>query len=37
MRSGMPNAREGQAGRLGESERFMVPMKPVMPVEGRDL
>jgi hypothetical protein len=28
MRSGMPDAREGHAGRPGESERFMVPMKP---------
>ena len=32
-----PEAREGQAGRLGVAERFVVPLKPVMPVEGRDL
>jgi hypothetical protein len=27
-RDDQPDAREGQAGRLGESERFIVPMKP---------
>jgi hypothetical protein len=27
-RDGQPDAREGQAGRPGESERFIVPMKP---------
>ena len=31
-----PDAREGQAGRLGVAERFVVPLK-VMPVEGRGL
>src|ERR1035437_9554184 len=28
VRDDQPDAREGQAGRPGESERFMVPMKP---------
>jgi hypothetical protein len=28
VRDDQPDAREGQAGRLGESERFIVPMKP---------
>jgi RNA-directed DNA polymerase len=32
-----PDAREGQAGSPGESERFIVPKKPLIPVEGRDL
>jgi hypothetical protein len=32
-----PEAREGQAGRPGVAERFVVPRKPVTPVEGRDL
>ena len=32
-----PDAREGQAGRRGVAERFVVPLKPVMPVEERDL
>jgi len=30
-------AREGQAGRPGVAERFVVPRKPGTPVEGRDL
>ena len=28
VRDDQPDAREGQAGHLGESERFIVPMKP---------
>src|SRR5262249_5149453 len=32
-----PNARGGQVGPFGVSERSIVPMKPVMMVEGRDL
>ena len=28
VRDDQPEAREGQAGRRGESERFNVPMKP---------
>jgi hypothetical protein len=28
VRDHQPDAREGQAGRCGESERFIVPMKP---------
>ena len=28
VRDDQPDAREGQAGRRGESERFIVPMKP---------
>jgi hypothetical protein len=37
VRDDQPDAREGQAGRRGESERFAVPLKPVIPGEGRDL
>ena len=32
-----PEAREGQAWRSGVAERFVVPLKRVMPMEGRDL
>ena len=32
-----PDAREGQAGRPGVAERFVVPLKPGNSVEGRDL
>jgi hypothetical protein len=32
-----PEAREGQAGRLGVAERFVVPLKPDNAGEGRDL
>src|SRR5437588_12059172 len=28
IRDDQPNAREGQAGRLGDAERFVVPLKP---------
>ena len=28
IRDGQPDAREGQAGRLGVAERFVVPLKP---------
>jgi hypothetical protein len=28
VRDDQPDAREGQAGRRGESERFAVPLKP---------
>src|ERR1700689_851229 len=28
FRQGQPEAREGQAGRLGVAERFVVPLKP---------
>src|SRR5207247_3980013 len=28
VRDDQPNAREGQAGRLGDTERFVVPLKP---------
>ena len=28
VRDDQPDAREGQAGRLGVAERFVVPMKP---------
>ena len=28
VRDDQPDAREGQAGRPGESERFVVPLKP---------
>jgi hypothetical protein len=36
-RDDKPDARERQAGRSGVAERFAVPLKPVTPVEGRDL
>jgi hypothetical protein len=32
-----PDTREGQAGPLGESERLIVPAKPLITVEGRSL
>src|SRR5262249_16038237 len=34
---GQADAREGQAGRFGETERFAVPRKPGNAGEGRDL
>ena len=37
IRDDQPDAREGQAGRGGVTERLVVPLKPVMPVEGRGL
>ena len=37
-RQDQPDAREGEAGRCGVAERFVVPLKPeVTPAEGRDL
>ena len=37
IRDDQPDAREGQAGRTGVAERFVVTLKPVMLVEGRGL
>ena len=37
IRDDQPDTREGQAGRREEADRFMVPTKPGMLVEGRDL
>ena len=37
VKDDQPDAREGQAGRLGVAERFAVPGSRVMPGEGRGL
>ena len=36
VRNAQPDAREGQAGLLGVTERLVVPRSRVTPVEGRD-
>ena len=33
-RDDQPDAREGQAGRRGDAEGFVVPVKPGMPITG---
>src|SRR5271154_326838 len=36
-RASQPDAREGQAGPCGVADRLVVPVKPLIPVEGRGL
>ena len=36
VRDDQPDAREGQAGRCGKSERFVVPLKPGNAGGGKD-